>query len=71
MGIFNPKLILIALAVWLGFALFKKMRKPKASLEQDVSANKKMLGCCVCRVHVPQEEAIIRNGKVYCSQDCL
>ncbi len=66
MGIF--KLIVVVLVVWLGFVLFKKLRKPKSELSQKPS-NNKMLACRVCKTHIPENEAIIHNGKVYCSKE--
>ena len=64
------KLIIVVLLVWLGFVLFKKLRKPSSELSQKPS-NSKMLSCSVCKVHIPEDEAIIQNGKVYCSKEHL
>lgn len=68
MGIF--KLIIVVLVVWLGFVLFKKLRKPANELSQKPS-NSKMLACSVCKTHIPENEAIIQDAKVYCSKECL
>jgi Prokaryotic metallothionein. len=65
------KLIIIALLVWIGFSLFKKLRKPKQNLEQSSPSNNKMLACSVCKTHIPENEAILQDGKVYCSKSCL
>jgi len=70
MGIFNPKLIIIILIVWFGYVLFKKFRKPPNELSQKPSSNK-MLACSVCKTHIPENEAILQDGKVYCSKSCL
>ncbi len=64
------KLIIVALVVWLGFVLVKKFRKPPSNIATKSSANK-MLACSVCKTHIPENEAIIQNGKVYCSKGCL
>ena len=64
------KLIVVVLVVWLGFVLFKKLRKPKSELSQK-SSNNKMLACSVCQTHIPENEAIIHNGKVFCSTTCM
>ncbi|HIM57702.1 MAG TPA: hypothetical protein EYJ00_00010 [Gammaproteobacteria bacterium] len=64
------KLIIIVLVIWLGFSLFRKLRKPKDQIEQQPSTSK-MLSCAVCKTHIPENEAIIQNGKVYCSKNCL
>jgi len=64
------KLIVVVLVVWLGFFLFKKIRKPASKLSQKPS-NNKMLACSVCKTHIPENEAILQDGKVYCSKSCL
>ncbi len=64
------KLIIIVLLVWTGFWLLKKIKKPADHLDQESSVNK-MLACSVCKVHVPENEAIIQNNKVYCSKEHL
>ena len=65
MGIF--KLIFVGLLIWLGFIIFKKFRKPPSELSQKPSKHK-MLACCVCKTHIPENEAIIQNGKIFCSK---
>jgi len=68
MGIFSPKLIIFVLIVWFGFVLFKKFRKPASHTDQQPSTNK-MVACSVCKTHIPENEAIVHNGKVYCSKE--
>ncbi|BBB24564.1 conserved hypothetical protein [Isorropodon fossajaponicum endosymbiont JTNG4] len=68
MGI--AKLIIIVLFVWTGFWLLKRFRKPADRIDQKSSVNK-MLACSVCKVHIPENEAIIQNNKVYCSKEHL
>ena len=65
------KLIIVVLVIWLGFSLFKKLRKPKNSLDQNPPSGSKMLACSVCDMRIPENEAIIQNGKVYCSKEHL
>ncbi len=64
------KLIIIVLVIWLGFVLLKKFRKPADHTDQKPSTNK-MLACSVCKTHIPENEAILQDGKVYCSKRCL
>ncbi|HIC41014.1 hypothetical protein MNB_SUP05-12-1175 [hydrothermal vent metagenome] len=64
------KLIVVVLVVWLGFSLFKKIRKPSVKTEEK-SSSSKMLACSVCKTHIPENEAIIQDGKVYCSKEHL
>lgn len=59
----------ILLAV-IGFILLKKFRKPNDITAQQPSVNK-MVACSTCTTHIPENEAIIQNGKIYCSKDCL
>ena len=64
------KLIVVVLVVWLGFSLFKKIRKPSVKTDAK-SSSSKMLACSVCKTHIPENEAIIQDGKVYCSKEHL
>jgi len=66
MGIF--KLIILAMVIFLGFSLFKKFRKPSSRTDQQPSMNK-MLSCSICKTHIPENEAILQDGKVYCSKE--
>ena len=62
------KLIILAMVIFLGFSLFKKFRKPASRTDQQPSTNK-MVACSVCKTHIPENEAIIHNDKVYCSKE--
>jgi uncharacterized protein len=68
MGIF--KLIIIVLVIWLGISLWRQFRKTPDSNIPQPSASK-MLSCSVCKTHIPENEAIIQNGEVFCSKKCL
>jgi uncharacterized protein len=37
---------------------------------QQPSTNK-MVACSVCNTHIPENEAIIQNGRIYCSKEHL
>jgi uncharacterized protein len=65
------KVIVIVLLVWLGFSLIKKFRKPTEAINNKTSSGNKMLACSVCKMHIPEDEAIVQNGKVYCSKEHL
>ena len=50
----------------------------KKGREKDITTNKKshkisdeMVECPSCSTYVSQNEAILSNGKFYCSKDCL
>ena len=63
------KLILVLLLGWSAFSLFKKFMNPDASKFSNTKNGKKMLACSVCDTHVPESDAIIKNGKIFCSKE--
>ena len=63
------KLILVMLLGWIGFALFKKFINPTKSNIVSSDSGQKMVACAVCDTHIPESEAIIKNGKTYCSKE--
>ena len=42
---------------------------PNSSQSVKTEAGQKMLACSVCDTHVPEFDAIIKNGKIFCSQE--
>lgn len=64
------KLIIISLLIWLGFILFKYFRGAKEDKPLNSRVNK-MLICSKCNIHIPENEAIKKDGKIYCSKECL
>ena len=63
------KLILVMLLGWIGFTLFKKNINPTESNKISSGSGQKMVACVVCDTHIPESEAIIKNGKTYCSKE--
>jgi len=63
------KLILVMLLGWIGFTLFKKIINPTESNKLSSDSGQKMVACTVCDTHIPESEAIIKNGKTYCSKE--
>ena len=63
------KLILVMLLGWIGFTLFKKLINPTESNKVSSDSGQKMVACAVCDTHIPELEAIIKNGKKYCSKE--
>ena len=63
------KLILVMLFGWIGFTLFKKFINPTESKKVGSDSGQKMVACEVCDTHIPESEAIIKNGKIYCSKE--
>ncbi|SFV85483.1 hypothetical protein MNB_SUP05-SYMBIONT-4-1412 [hydrothermal vent metagenome] len=31
----------------------------------------KMVACHACKMHIPENEAIMHDGRIYCSKECL
>ena len=42
---------------------------PNSSKSVKTETGQKMLACSVCDTHVPEQDAIIKNGKIFCSQE--
>ncbi|TLD84024.1 hypothetical protein LS70_004250 [Helicobacter sp. MIT 11-5569] len=61
---------------WIIFALcifgiyFFFFRKPKESQKKEHKKDSIMLECNTCGIYVSSEEAIIQDGKYYCSKEC-
>ncbi|MFA7022653.1 MAG: hypothetical protein GX169_02225 [Arcobacter skirrowii] len=61
------KIIFVALVLFLIYLIFfKKSRKKDQSLISD-----EMVECPTCSTFVSSKEAILSNGKFYCSKECL
>ena len=63
------KLILVMLLGWIGFILFKKFIYPTESKKVSSNSGQKMVACAVCDTHIPESEAILKNGKTFCSKE--
>ena len=63
------KLILMMLLGWIGFTLFKKLINPTKSKKVSSDSGQKIVACAFCDTHIPESEAIIKNGKTYCSKE--
>ena len=63
------KLLLVLLLGWIGFILFKKFINPTEGNKTNSDSGQKMVACEVCETHIPESEAIIKNGKIYCSKE--
>ena len=67
-------LLLIAVIAAVYFFFFKT--KPVAKKRDEKAETKKIEGdetveCVTCGTYVALDDAIISNGKYYCSQECL
>lgn len=62
-------LLLIGLVVGVYFLFFKKksLTPPKTDKMNDET----MIPCAKCNTYVQAKEALMREGKYYCSRECL
>lgn len=72
-----PKLLIIVLLIAAVYYLF--FRKPKSRTEREEPRNEKrsdkkleeiMVECAKCGTFVSAKEAIIKDGRYYCSREC-
>ena len=63
------KLILVLLLGWIGLILFKKFINPTEGNKVNSDSGQKMVACEVCDTHIPESEAILKNGKKFCSKE--
>ncbi len=66
------KLLLVIAVVWGVYHYFIK-KKPLSSSHRDSQAleDNDMVQCSTCKIYVEVNEAILSNGKYYCSKECL
>ena len=68
------RLLVIALIVYLVIQIFKRWAANKnlqANARQKIQDEQKMVQCEVCQLHIPENEALQRDGKFFCSQEHL
>lgn len=66
------KLITVILLVILGVYLFRRMaskRGDDAARRPEAKAAEDMVRCKVCGVNLPRSEAIMSQGRFYCSDE--
>jgi uncharacterized protein len=51
--------------------LFKKNREKNIIKKNNEKITDEMVECPSCKTYVSQKEAILSNGKFYCSKECL
>lgn len=63
------RLIVIALIIYLILRMLKRWSKNK-NVAPSKQENKlhKMVRCGVCQLHIPEDEALLKNGDFFCSQ---
>ena len=61
------RLALLVLLVWIGYKLARKFITPPAA-QNPKQQFEAMVSCSHCGLHLPQSEALQKDGRHYCSQ---
>jgi len=63
-------IIFVALILWAARSFTMRLKnRPKD--ERDLPANKNMQQCAQCKTYIPSEDAIVKDGKSFCSSQHL
>ena len=63
------RLIVIALIIYLLIQIFKRWAANKNSSSSEQQQNSTvMVQCKTCKLHIPENEALEKDGDFYCSQ---
>jgi len=68
------RFIIITLAIWIAYRIWQNYRAkakkmpPKPKSQQAIPD---MVSCAVCKMHIPENEALRKGDKHYCSQQHL
>ncbi|WP_104749416.1 PP0621 family protein [Helicobacter cynogastricus] len=62
-------LVAIFLIGWIIYLISRVSKFPKTPKKKDGVEN--LVECAVCKTYVSSEEAITKQGRVFCSQHCL
>jgi len=61
--------VLALLLGWIGFSLIKKFISQVPASSSKKKTGQKMLACSVCDTYIPEQDTIIKNGKIFCSKE--
>ena len=66
------KIIAVVIIAFLIYVLFFKKRREKELFDKkNERITDEMVECPSCKTYVSQKEALLSNGKFYCSKECL
>jgi uncharacterized protein len=66
------KIVAVIVIIFLIYILFfKKNREKELFAKKNERITDEMMECPTCKTYVSQKEALLSNGKFYCSKDCL
>ncbi len=66
------KIVAVIVIIFLIYSLFfKKNREKELFAKKNERITDEMMECPTCKTYVSQKEALLSNGKFYCSKECL
>ncbi|MFK2821684.1 PP0621 family protein [Arcobacter sp. YIC-80] len=67
------KILAVLVVLFFVYLIFFKKGREKdiVQTKKDESISDEMVECPTCKTYVSQKEAILSNGKFYCSKECL
>ena len=66
------KILAVVVMAFLVYILFfKKNREKELFAKKNERITDEMMECPTCKTYVSQKEALLSNGKFYCSKECL
>ena len=66
------KILAVVVMAFLVYILFfKKNREKQLFAKKNEKITDEMMECPTCKTYVSQKEALLSNGKFYCSKECL
>jgi uncharacterized protein len=66
------KIVAVVVIAFLIYVLFfKKNREKELFAKKSEKITDEMMECPTCKTYVSQKEALLSNGKFYCSKECL
>ena len=66
------KIVAVIIMAFLVYVLFfKRNREKEMFAKKNEKITDEMVECPTCKTYVSQKEAIVSNGKFYCSKECL
>jgi len=64
-------LAILAVLFFVYLVFFKKSRKKSIKNKKEDKIEDEMIECATCKIYISQREAILSNGKFYCSKECI
>lgn len=63
------RFIVLALVIWLIYRMVRRMlAKPGSAKPASPQSGTNMVRCAHCGIHIPETEALFRDGHPYCSE---